>query len=130
MGRRQLVPLSMETIKNGQFVPQLNSLLDEACGSLISYMKKWGERAEGAKAKLDISVTIVCENADPTSEAFSVKATHKLSVPTAPPVVFEGHADEKQTGEMTLLVPFVEDPPEEHQGHLPLDGEERKPGKK
>ncbi len=125
MAQRTIVPLSLETIDNGKFLPRVNAAISEACGNLVTYMREHGDKAKKAKATLDVKIVIQCENPDPTSEACSVKATHRLTTPAQPPALLQGNGDETQTGELTLLVPFIEQPDDQKQQHFNL--KQRKP---
>jgi hypothetical protein len=102
MGKRVFTPLDLSLVEEGRFIEQANADLMECQRRLLAFRKEYGDKAEKAKAKLQIEVTLVCEN--PEEELFTIKALTKTSMPSRPASVSVAMAAEGEDGEPCLFV--------------------------
>ena len=95
--------LEMGDIEEGRFLGNVNLDLEELQAKLIEHVRQYGREAtKGAKAKLQIEVSLSFEGRDNTD--YSIKATTKRVLPGRPASVTVGIADEKENGDPTLFV--------------------------
>lgn len=95
--------LEMDDVDEGRFMRNVNADLEELQAKLIEHVKQYGKDAtKGAKAKLQIEVSLSFEGRDETD--YSIKATTKRVLPGRPACVTVGIADEKDDGAPALFV--------------------------
>lgn len=80
----ELVPLELGLIEEGQFACDLDSELLDIQNKIVQHVKKYGLKAEKAKATLKIEIAFSC--LDVESSAYSCVASMKKTVPATPPV--------------------------------------------
>ncbi len=85
MPAKQFVPLTLALVSEGDFLVEADTELATAQQGLLAFVRQHGERAAGAKAKVTLEITLVCDN--PKAEAFSIKAQAKRTLPARPAVV-------------------------------------------
>jgi hypothetical protein len=89
-------PLTLGLIDEGRFLQLANEDLLNLQAQLATYVAQHKERADKAKAKLIIEVTLCVEKAE--GDMFSVKALTKTTLPNRPPSVSFARGDETQDG--------------------------------
>lgn len=80
----ELVPLELALIDEGSFASDLDAALLYIQEELVQHVKKYGLKAEKAKATLKIEIAFSC--LDVESSAYSCVASMKKTVPATPPV--------------------------------------------
>lgn len=97
----KFVPLKICLIDEGRFIGNLNDALRSAQEAIIAHAKKYGHKANKAKASVDVKIVLVC--LDHEQESYGCAAIIKISLPAAPPAVSLLIGGETQTGENCLL---------------------------
>lgn len=98
----KFVPLEISGIDEGNFLDEANKALQQAQTGLIQFVRKYGEAANGAKAVVNIAITIQKE--DKGDDIYSIKATLQQKLPAVPPSLTMAMETEKDNGEPSLFV--------------------------
>lgn len=98
---KQMVPLDLDLIDEGDFVKDLNTALLNMQSQLVNHAKIHGHKATKAKAVVKAEITLVC--LDPEQDAYACVAQIKTTMPATPAVASMLMGGETQTGEPCLL---------------------------
>ena len=99
----QYVPLELGLIEQGRFMADAREQFAKVQKALIDYRREHGDKAKGAKATLNISVSLVCEK----GEGVSLLAQNKVMLPQQPPSVtmaIAPQAEDKETNALFVSV--------------------------
>lgn len=103
MGQNQrFTPLTIGLIDEGRFMDEVERELDEVQRALIAYRQEHGMAAKGAKAEVNVKITLGCD--DPENELFSIRAEMKRKLPARPASVTLAMPAEADDGTATLFV--------------------------
>lgn len=75
----KFLPLTLELIEEGQFVEDFESELAHAQRALIAFVKRHGGSAKGAKAEVNVKITIGA--GDIESQVYSITSAIKTTIP-------------------------------------------------
>ncbi|HET99699.1 hypothetical protein LCGC14_0274050 [marine sediment metagenome] len=81
----QFVPLDLGLIEEGAFLASVNRAICKAQDELVRHVEAWGERAGKAKAVIDVSIELKCENPTPGEGFYTITPTLKIKLPARPP---------------------------------------------
>ena len=112
------LPLEFKLIDEGGCLADTEKNLADLQEALISHCKEYGDKSEGAKAEMAMKIILTHEG----KGLFSIKHSHKTTLPAKPAVISLAMADEDQTGQKRFMVrqkgSTFADP---HQGTLALE---------
>jgi len=94
--------LELGLIEEGELLKAVNDDLKAAHQAIAAYMEEHGDRAEGAKAEMNLKITFKVENVD--TGMVSIKGTTKVVSPTRPASVSMAMSEEDDEGFMGLFV--------------------------
>ncbi len=107
MKQPKFVPLDISLIDEGRFVAAAAEEFAAAQDALYKFKKKYGEGAQGAKAKIKIEVVLSIDSVDESDadfDLFGISASVKKDLPARPKIVSKAIAGETDKGEGALFV--------------------------
>lgn len=98
MSNRTMEPLELGHVEQGKFLQAADQEFGDLQHRILQHLIRHGDRAAGAKASLEIKITLELSKHKNDTSAIGIKATMKTTLPSRPAAVTLGHVEINEDG--------------------------------